>query len=127
MADEKHSVNDLVQIRELIFGEKIREYERRFSALEEKLAEFQASLNSQNEKMENLKADLQQNTKETNAQISEAIESLRKELLQKIEELANDKTDRLQIGNYLIELGMRLKGENVMDQLLEQDTGDEKR
>ena len=127
MAEEKHSVNDLVQIRELIFGEKIREYERRFSTLEEKLAEFQASLNSQNEKMENLKADLQQNTKETNAQVSEAIESLRKELLKKIEELANDKTDRLQIGNYLIELGMRLKGENVMDQLLEQDNGDEKR
>ncbi len=134
MAEEKRSANDISQIRDLIFGDKIREYDRHFAQIDETLSRIDAALKNHDEQLATVQKELQQAstslTEKMEADLSrmqKEWEETKKQILRKLEELTNDKTDRLQMGNYLIELGMRLKGENMMEQILEQSSGDGKR
>ncbi len=126
MAAEKHSANDISQIRELIFGDKIREYDRHFAKNDETLEKVHEDLKNQESQIAELGKELQHVVQALSAEMKESLskmqkewEETKKEILRKIEELNNDKADRLQMGNYLIEMGMRLKGENVMEQIME--------
>ncbi len=134
MAEEKHSANDISQIRELIFGDKIREYDRHFAQIDETLDKINTALMKHDEQIAAVQKELQQASSSLSekmeadfSRLQKEWEEAKKEILRKLEELTNDKTDRLQMGNYLIELGMRLKGENMMEQILEQSSGDGKR
>ncbi len=126
MPEEKHSANDISQIRELIFGDKIREYDRRFTKIDETLNKIQENLIEKEKQLAALQQDLQGTANNLAEQVQNDLEKMQKdweetrqEIMRKIEELINDKADRLQMGNYLIEMGMRLKGENVMEQIME--------
>ncbi len=134
MAEEKRSANDISQIRDLIFGDKIREYDRHFAQIDETLNKISEALKNHDEQLATVQKELQQAStsliEKMEADLSrmqKEWEETKKQILRKLEELTNDKTDRLQMGNYLIELGMRLKGENMMEQILEQSSGDGKR
>ena len=134
MAEEKRSANDISQIRELIFGDKIREYDRHFAQIDETLNKINDALRKHDEQLATVQKDLQQASNSLTAKMESDIsrmqkewEEAKKQILRKLEELANDKADRLKMGNYLIELGMRLKDENMMEQILEQSSNDGKR
>jgi len=134
MAEEKRSANDISQIRELIFGDKIREYDRHFAQIDETLNKINDALKKHDEQLATVQKDLQQTSNSLTAKMESDIsrmqkewEETKKQILRKLEELANDKADRLKMGNYLIELGMRLKDENMMEQILEQSSNDGKR
>ncbi len=134
MAEEKRSANDISQIRELIFGDKIREYDRHFAQIDETLNKINDALRKHDEQLATVQKDLQQASNSLTAKMESDIsrmqkewEETKKQILRKLEELANDKADRLKMGNYLIELGMRLKDENMMEQILEQSSNDGKR
>ncbi len=129
MSQNTHSPNDISQIRDLIFGENIREYDRKFVEVEKELAKLHTTLNDQSKRIQDLQDKIKTANEliEANAAKSEQtflkkIDELDRELSQKLERLAEDKTDRLKIGNYLIEMGMRLKDENVMQQLLDENS-----
>ena len=49
--------------------------------------------------------------------MSRKLDDLRRELLDAIERLQDEKTDREALGNYLLEVGMRLKGDATLDAL----------
>ncbi len=127
MAQEKRPANDVVQIRELIFGDKIREYDRKFTELEEAIKIMKDTLTAHENRLIDQQQELQNTAQNLTEQIDKKfsalgkrVQELQTEIAKKLEQLGNDKADRLEVGNYLIEMGLRLKGENVMDKLLEQ-------
>ena len=82
--------SNIDQIRQLIFGEQQRDYDRKI-------------------------AEIQKQIKDLRKQMTDSFAETQK----MIDRLAEDKTDRLKLANYLIEVAMRLKGEDIMDQLSE--------
>lgn len=128
MSNGKNSMNDLLQIRELIFGENIKEYDKKFTHIETALQKMNEALEKHDEKLRQLNdllADMEKQLEakmvSNHSQFDTQLKTLRRNFEEKLQELASDKTDRLQIGNYLIEMGLRLKGENVLDNLVEQN------
>lgn len=126
MAEEKRPANDVAQIRELIFGDKIREYDRKFAELETTITQINDTLKAHSGRLDDQEHKLQQTARDLNAELekkfselSKNLSDLQAEITKKLTQLINDKADRLEVGNYLIEMGLRLKGENVMDTLLE--------
>ncbi len=132
MSDQKFSSeNNIDQIRELIFGPTMRDYERRFEAIQKQIQDLKADLEKKfNELGDSLKAGgaaTKENFQKIDARLEQAqkenkqaLQSLEAELVEKINLLQNDKTDRLQLANFLTEIALRLKGDNVMQQLSEQ-------
>ena len=132
MSEQKfNSENNIDQIRELIFGPTMRDYERRFEAIQKQIQDLKADLEKKfSELKESLRADGAENResfKKMEARLEQfrkegdtALQSLRSELIEKIDLLQNDKTDRLQLANFLTEVALRLKGNDVMQQLSEQ-------
>jgi len=126
MANGKNNMNDLIQIRELIFGENIKEYDKKFANIDVMLQTIKDTLEKHNEEFRQLRDQLTQTEKElqdkiraSQGQSDKQLETLRREFEAKLQALTAEKTDRLQIGNYLIEMGLRLKGENVLDNLID--------
>lgn len=128
MSQNAHSPNDINQIRDLIFGENIREYNRKFVEVEKELAKLHETVKEQSKSIQELQNKIKAANQSIESTIAKSeqtflqrIDDLRRELDQKLARLAEDKTDRLKIGNYLIEIGMRLKDENVMQQLIDEN------
>ncbi len=132
MSEQKfNSENNIDQIRELIFGPTMRDYERRFEAIQKQIQDLKADLEKKfSELKESLRADgagNRESFKKMEARLEQfgkesdtALQSLKSELIEKIDLLQNDKTDRLQLANFLTEVALRLKGNDVMQQLSEQ-------
>lgn len=127
MADKKNP-NDLDQIRELIFGQQIRENKKNFDFLNGRIDELKGHLFDSKEetslRFKNFEKDVQKMKKDLESFIEKAgkeqtrsLESAKTQILGKIDQLIEDKTDRIQLGDLLIETGMRIKGENLMETL----------
>ncbi len=136
-APQPNSGNNIEQIRELIFGESMREYERRFIELqkrveknqarfEETVQELRQQIETANGKGKESLNGLKKELDEAARGIHQELETMKAELLDKIQQLALDKTDRLQLANFLTELALRLKGEDVLQQLASQVESSEK-
>ena len=117
MADQKKAGQNIDQIRELIFGEYIQKYERRFKDI----AQDSKKLNQLVEELrQQLAAEAEIQKAEQQKKIGDLKKSIQSELqkaVKQIESLQSDKVDSLQLANLLIDLGMRLKGENVLDSI----------
>ncbi len=129
MSAEKQPANDVAQIRELIFGDKIREYDRHFAQVEQVLSEIKEALVQKDEQLKDLSKNQLQLKNELNEKLDNAVselkklmEELRKDLQHKLNELDESKVNRADLGNFLIELGMRLKGEDLMGKIMEQNS-----
>jgi len=110
MTDKKNPGQNIDQIRDLIFGEQIQKYDKQFS----EIAKDNKKLNELIEEVsQQLKIELEQKISAVKKDVQKIQSTLQKE----IDELQSDKVDRLQMANLLIELGMRLKGENVLDSI----------
>lgn len=122
----KPSKDNMDQIRELIFGEQSRENHRKFSSIEGKIKEvaerITTSIDDYNQKFKDVEKNTQkmQNHLESHIdnmknELKKIIQSTESQLSKQIDLLTQDKTDRLELGNFLIELGIRIKGEDLLD------------
>ena len=127
MTDQKGE-KDLSQVRELIFGEQMRQNENKFSALEERLDELKKDMsNAVNEtnqrfkqvekEAQKLQDKLESHIEKVKKDLSNSLDTAKSQLLKKIDQLNQDKTGRIELGNMLIEVGMRIKGEDLMETL----------
>lgn len=121
---EPNPGKNIDQIRDLIFGEQIRDYDRRFKTMEKKLDSLRSSF-------EQAASDWEKRYKQQEAYQKEQFDSFQKQIkevdsrikkwISKIEsqceKLQEDKTDRLELANLLMEISLRLKREDLLDQL----------
>ena len=124
----KKTEGDITQIRELIFGEQIRQNQKKFdeidtrlNALKNTLANFEDETGQSFKKFEKdvqkMENNLESLIQKTRKELSKSLDSTRNDILKKIDQLNLEKTDRMLLGNLLVELGMRIKGEDLMDTL----------
>lgn len=132
MADKQTPGNDITQIRDLIFGEQIRVYDRKFEQMAKELDALRKQLDEQKRdhsgQFGQLSAKLSELDKSSGRQLEQTAQDIRNELTRlrdelnrSIELLQNDKTDRLVLGNSLVELGLKLKGEDILQQIRDQN------
>jgi len=126
--NQKTSPNNIDQIRNLIFGEQIQHYDRQFQDLKkafknlektvhDQQREYVEELKEQEKKFNQLLSD-QQNVFQKELKKQE--QSIKQELLSIREyqsQLSEDKLDRNQLADLLINLAMQLKGESILDQI----------
>ena len=122
------SPNNIDQIRQLIFGEQIQDYDRRFNNLVkrmERLAEtFEQTSREIHNKIHQAEEDAVRKIDETQQTVMNDLESRTKkihqqlkEIQQMIDELDQDKADKNHLADQLIDLAMKLKGQTILEQL----------
>lgn len=125
---EKKNPNDLDQVRELIFGQQIRENKKNFDFLNARIDELKGHLdNAKDETFQRFKnfekevqkmnKDLESFIEKVNKEQTRSLDTAKTQLLKHIDQLDNEKTDRIQLGDLLIEAGMKIKGEDLLETL----------
>jgi hypothetical protein len=125
---DKNNPNDLDQIRELIFGQQIRENKKNFDFLNGRIDELKGHLaNTKDEtsqRFKNFEKEVHKMQKDLEAHIEKvkkeqirSLESANTQIKKLLDQLDQEKTDRIQLGNLLIDAGMKIKGENRMETL----------
>jgi hypothetical protein len=104
------SPNNIDQVRQLIFGEQIQDYDRRFQEFQKKLDGLDKALQDNREETDQKLTDLQKTIKKEMDAGFKAIEK-------KLSELGEDKLDKAMLADQLIDLAMRLKGTSIMDSI----------
>lgn len=112
-SDYQEQANDVLRIREIIFGAQMREYEQRFRRHEERMQDLQNQINTlaaQTEaQFQQWQAETQRQFDELRAEMQRRFEALEAQLIAHVERLRYEKTTRFDLGDMLIELGERLK------------------
>ena len=97
----------LAAIKEIIFGENIKEYDKEFRTLHNQIDEQRKDLIG---KIDRLKEDLNQLISETKNDFSQQIGTLREDAFERLTQLTDEKNQEKQaLGDMLIEVGKRLK------------------
>ncbi len=99
----------LAAIKEIIFGENIKEYDQEFRSLHALVDEQRKDLQ---DKLNLLKKDLNDLITETKNDFSKQIGALKNEAFDKLNQLGAEKEqDKQALGDMLIEVGKKLKSE----------------
>ncbi len=112
---KKQVASGIEQIREIIFGDQIEQYNRQFEMLHKQYQELQHRIElleqKQTEHDQRLAQGMEQQraTQADQQQTRAVIEGLKQELEQKIAQLDQNKVDKSQIGQAFIEWGMKVK------------------
>ncbi len=96
------ALSEVLQIRDIIFGEQMNEYEQRFNAVDAQLQSLQAQMAAQD-------AASKERLQQTSGDIQQQITDLKTMLIAKLDALDFKATARVDLGDMLIELGERLK------------------
>jgi hypothetical protein len=126
--DNKKSPNDLDQVRELIFGEQTRQNQKKFDAVDNRLVELKNYISDVSDETgqrfkqaekdaQKMQKELESHLEKVRKELSRSLESTKTQILKKIDQLIDEKTDRMQLGNFLIDMGMKIKGEDLMETL----------
>jgi len=102
MGTNPNQVNDILQIRELIFGENIKKYEQRFQELEKKMTSVQAQVDT-------LKTSMETANKKSLSENQNEFQRLREEINNRFEEFSQLKMNREALRSFLTELGSKIK------------------
>ncbi|MCO6452721.1 MAG: hypothetical protein J5I90_18205 [Caldilineales bacterium] len=105
MSDKKPAAgsdNDVLRIRDILFGEQMHDYSNRFAANDNRMNDLQAQLNSQREHFD-------QQMQQAQAHTQRQIEELKAALTARLDQLAFDKTTRADLGAMLVELGESIR------------------
>lgn len=97
-----NAMSDVLQIRDIIFGEQMNEYDHRFTAVDARLQSFQAQMEAQD-------IASQERLQQASSDIRRQIADLEMMLIAKLDALDLKTTGRGDLGDMLIELGERLK------------------
>ncbi|MBN1363279.1 MAG: hypothetical protein JW976_00590 [Syntrophaceae bacterium] len=122
------NLNNIDQIKNIIFGDNIKIYDRKFSELDKTLnkmtSEFTERFDSIDKRimdLENLVQNenkkLTESLKQTKSNLEKTLETARRKIENEIKELREDKADKTILANQLIELAMTLKGEDLLQEL----------
>ena len=109
------SGGSIEQIREIIFGDLMVEFDRQIKELKKECSHLKNKINDLEKKDVEFGQLMAENMEKQKAgasdqqQIHEIIEQLKKEFDQKITELKDAKVDKSQIGQAFIEWGMKVK------------------
>lgn len=93
------ALNELIVIRDILFGEQMRAYEARFAEHETRMAEMQTQFDEQ--------------LRQTQAEFERRLAELRETLTQRLDALAYEKAAREQLGDLLIQMGEAIKRDDV--------------
>jgi predicted nucleic acid-binding Zn-ribbon protein len=110
-----NSGGSIEQIREIIFGDQMIEFDRQIKELKKECTQFKNKINDLEKKdaeFDQLMAETKEKQKASASdqqQIHEIIEQLKKEFDKKIAELKDAKVDKSQIGQAFIDWGMKVK------------------
>ena len=103
----------ILQVRELLFGEAQRQFEARLDALKNENENLRKLLKETEDKLLNINQSMQaalKNERESdNKKFSELLANLDKNLSQKIKNLEENKVDRSQIGHAFLEWGNKIQ------------------
>lgn len=94
--------SEVLQIRDIIFGEQMQQYESIF-------AEHTARMNDLQAQIEALDAKAQERHNQGQGNTRQQLDELKAALSARIDALAHDKTERAALGEMLIELGERIQ------------------
>lgn len=108
--------NSIGQIRELIFGETISQFEQRFKALEKAIALIEESASEAGKKRTELEArnaalekKIEKTASDSAAILRNEIQAIRDSLNQRIDALSLSATDRTELSEWFAEISARLK------------------
>jgi len=126
MSDEKaqqqeqaRPIQEVDRIRDIIFGPQMRDYQERFQQVMRDLERLQQELGRLSQQLAEQDSSQNKKLQALRREVREADDNVRTELRQSVEQLANDKVSRESLGEMLIDLGMRLKGESSLTGLLQ--------
>lgn len=115
--NSKHSIE---QIRDLIFGEQIAEYQKMITNLTKECSNLKKRLDTLEKKyqeaIEQLNTENSAKHSESEFRRQELLEYVRKvqdEFAHKIEELMEQKVDKSEIGQAFIDWGMKVKKQHI--------------
>jgi hypothetical protein len=125
---DKKSESNLSQVRDLIFGEQIKQNQQKFSAIDDRLDDLKNDIlkltedahqrfKQREKEAKKMQSVLESHIEKTKKEIKGSLESTRSQISKKIDQLIQEKSDRMQLGNLLIEMGMKIKGEDLMETL----------
>ncbi|NOX62222.1 MAG: DUF1917 domain-containing protein [Chloroflexi bacterium] len=90
-----NALNELIVIRDILFGEQMRSYEERFAQHETRMEEMQAEFDKQ--------------LRRTQSEFERRLTELQETLTQRLDALAYEKAARHQLGDLLIQMGEAIK------------------
>jgi transketolase len=93
-------------IRDILFGQQIESYEAEFNSLKKRLEAERQTMES---KVDSIHKELSNAISQLNARMTETIQKNHDFTLREIKRIDHEKTNREALGEWLIELGTRLK------------------
>jgi hypothetical protein len=118
IAPEAESVEEVGRIRDIIFGQQMRDYQQRFDALRRDLERLQGELDRLRQQLTDQDGDQSKRLGALRQETRDADEALRSELRETAARLTDEKTDRSVLADLLIQLGANLKGGASIDGML---------
>ncbi|HPG38847.1 MAG TPA: hypothetical protein PLP19_08320 [bacterium] len=126
--DKSQPLNNIEQIRDIIFGDNIKTFEKKFKEVENKISDLENYCKNRMDKIDNTIADLDSrmqsldktqtdNLKQLKTDMEKNLHSSVQKLEKCLEELKEDKLDKAIIANKLIELGLAIKGEDLLNHI----------
>ncbi|MFN8524095.1 MAG: hypothetical protein U0821_13435 [Chloroflexota bacterium] len=100
---------EITRVRDIILGPQTRENETRFKAVQHDIQRLQQGIDRLTEQLAELDAEQGKKLQAVRRELRENQDDIRSELRESAAKLANDKVDRLALGELLIELGTLLK------------------
>ena len=129
MNDNKSQpLNNIEQIRDIIFGDNIKTFEKKFKEFENTISDLENYCKSRMDKIDSTIADLDsrmlsldktqtENLKQLKADMEKNLHTSVQKLEKYLQELKEDKVDKTLIANKLIELGLAIKGEDILNHI----------
>jgi hypothetical protein len=97
------------RIRDIIFGPQMRDYDQRFRVVQDDLDRIQRAIDRLGEVQSEQETSFNKKLQAMRTELRQDDDSLRAELRQAVEKLTEDKVDRINLGDLLIQLGTQLK------------------
>lgn len=110
---------DLERVREILFGNMVRDYEERFQVLQRDVGRLQGALDKTNARLAEQERDHSRRLQELRQELRTASDELRAEMRSVAERLTGDKVDKETLGDLLVEMGSQIKGTGVLSSVLE--------
>jgi len=112
--------NNIEQIRDLIFGQQMQDYQQKFDQLTEEVAEMKRSMNASFEKInkaldslaadgKHANSDLLARINDTDNRFKEMLAATENRLNALLNQLDDQSAKRDQLADYLVEMGNRLR------------------
>lgn len=109
---------DMDRVREILFGGVIRDHEARFVKLQRDLDRLQKALDRSNEQLAAQDSAQSKKLHEARQDAQTSEDELRAEMRSAVDRLSEEKLDKEQLGNLLIEMGNQIKGTGILSSVL---------